>query len=92
VTPLIRYEYQAGSQKLVSDKFSADNFTLGVPFAVQSVINRYQLGQQVTVFYNPDNPEQSVLERRVTVGAYVWIAIGLFFLITIYLAKTQDGI
>jgi hypothetical protein len=83
VTPLIRYEYQVGSQKYNSNQVNQDNFTLGIEFGVKSILRRYPYDHKVKVFYNPDHPEQSVLERRITVGTYLWLAIGISLLCTI---------
>jgi uncharacterized protein DUF3592 len=80
--PKILYEFEVNGQKHISDQVSEDNFTSGILFAIESVINRYPFGRKVKVFYNPDHPEQSVLERRITLGTYLWLAVGIFFLVT----------
>jgi hypothetical protein len=88
-SPIIRYEYQVGSQRYDSSKFSVDNFSGGVGHC-RALVRRYPLGQNVKVFYNPDNPEQAVLERRITMGTYFWLAIGVFFTCTLYLAMHSN--
>jgi hypothetical protein len=84
--PIICYEYQIKSKKYTSTKVTEGNFTLGIDYSARLVIKRYPMGLAVNVFYNPDHPEQSVLERRVTVGVYLWIVVGIFFLCSIFLA------
>jgi hypothetical protein len=37
----------------------------------------YQTGQQVTVYYNPNKPDQAVLEAGATRGAWGMLAIGI---------------
>ena len=37
----------------------------------------YQSGQQVTVYYNPDNPAQAVLEAGTTRGVWGTLIIGV---------------
>ena len=58
----------------------------------QSVLEQYPLGSQVTVYYNPENPQQSVLEKRVN-GAFTTILVSaVFIIIGVVLAVTSLGV
>ena len=78
-TPHICYEYFIDSKKYSSNQINQGNFTLGV----KSVLLRYPYNCKVKVFYNPNHPEQSVLERQVTMGTYFLLAIGISWLCAI---------
>jgi hypothetical protein len=49
-----------------SDRLRASDgfYSVGMlPGSAQAVVNRYPAGAPVTVYYNPDNPQESLLER-----------------------------
>ena len=46
----------------------------------QAVIDLYFPGRHVTVFYNPQDPEQAVLERRVN-GAFTTFLVAAIFIV-----------
>ncbi len=41
---------------------------------------KYRPGQEVTVLYDPDDPSDSLLERRLTTGTVISVAISLFIM------------
>ena len=49
------------------------------PRAAQ-VVERYPVGERVTVFYNPADPETAVLEPGLTFSSYVSLIIGVLIL------------
>ena len=41
----------------------------------------YPVGKNVTVYYDPEKPDRSVLEPGVSAGSYIVIGIGVFFIL-----------
>lgn len=64
--PVITYAYQVGNRDYQSARLKYDwhgNWAVQSEGQAQSVLNAYPVGKQVTVFYDPTNPAQAVLER-----------------------------
>src|SRR5512144_1174356 len=63
--PVIKYEYSVGGQL-----FSGEKITFGLTEAAsrsakaEQVLDKYPVDRQVTVYYDPNNPSDAVLERR----------------------------
>ncbi len=89
----ILFQYQ------VSDKvFDCDciNFDYGIRTSnmriQQSIVEQYPVGRQVTVYYDPDDPQQAVLEKRVN-GVFTTIMVSaVFILIGVVLAVVSLGV
>lgn len=56
--PVIGYQYQVGGITFASYRVKAGFLPGG-----QTLLNRYPVGRQVEVFFNPQNPKDAVLER-----------------------------
>lgn len=66
------YEYRVGDELFSSDQVNNN----AVPVEVESLegarlLATYPAGAAVTVYYDPDDPAQSVLERAPTSGAFM---------------------
>ena len=80
VRPVVRYVYNVDGQQLEGDRL-----TLGLRQRdsqrseedAQATIAKYPQGQQVRVFYSPNDPTQSVLEPGAPNGLLVPILIGM---------------
>jgi NADH:ubiquinone oxidoreductase subunit 3 (subunit A) len=74
------FRYQVGGLEYESGRI---NFNYGMRTSnirkQQSIVEQYPQGSTVTVFYDPDNPEESVLERRVN-GAFTTIIVSAVFI------------
>ena len=46
----------------------------------EQTLQKYPVDKQVTVYYNPNNPSEAVLERRAGGGAAGWV-VGIVFLV-----------
>jgi hypothetical protein len=58
----------------------------------QSIVEQYPAGSQVTVYYDPDEPEQAVLEKRVN-GVFTTIMVSaVFILIGVIVAVMSLGV
>lgn len=78
--PLVHYEFKAGSETMRGERISA-----GIAPAdnVDQVLKRYPVGVEVPVYYDPENPQECVLERQppVTLGC-LWT--GALFVLLLY--------
>jgi hypothetical protein len=65
VSPRVIYQYAVGAQTYQSDQIRAGDhvFKISSSGDAYTTIDRYPVGAQVTVFYNPANPAQACLER-----------------------------
>lgn len=76
--PNITYEFQVDEVKYTGHKISASSSGSPDISYAQSILNTYSLGKNVTVYYSPSNPSDSVLQIE---GAleYVPMIFGLVF-------------
>jgi len=65
VLPRIIYQYSVGAQNYQSDQFRAGDNVFRVTGSgdAYNIVDRYPVGTQVVVFYNPSNPAEAALER-----------------------------
>jgi hypothetical protein len=63
--PVVVYLYQVNGQQYQSQRIKAGEQFLNVRLSGQAeaTVQKYQIGSTVTVYYNPLNPAESVLER-----------------------------
>ncbi len=89
-TAHISYEYTVAGKKYKSTRFSFDNLEkLATTDAqLQSVLERYPKGKELTVYYDPQDPQSSILFPKVTrasvvqaynVAGIIFSAAGLLF-------------
>lgn len=71
------YNYQVGGQALVGDRRRFSDSSSNNARRAQEAINRYPMGTQVTVYYDPNNPEICVLEPGASVGGFIALVITL---------------
>ncbi len=78
--PEIAFEYSVLGVKYISNKVSFGDYSSNSPRHAESVTARYPEGKAVNVFYNPDNPEDAVLENTGGFGVWLLCFVGLFLL------------
>ncbi len=77
----IHYEYQIDGQTLGGDTvWFGGNFSSTDSGSARKTVNRYPVGEQVDVYYNPEDPTNSVLEPGAHLSSYAVFGIGLAFL------------
>lgn len=91
-TPRVAYTYLVNG-------ISYENFTIkfgetsyGSESTAREVLVRYPVGQAVTVYYDPADPDRAVLEPGVSGGSYIVISIGLIFLVVSFLPPVVYGV
>jgi uncharacterized protein DUF3592 len=63
--PRVRYTYRVNDADYAGDKIVFGFMTsYNVDAKAREVLTKYPVGQQVTVYYDPANPENAVLERK----------------------------
>jgi Protein of unknown function (DUF3592) len=83
-SPKITYEYTYGGVKRIGDKLRSELLQYNWKSPSQRLISRYPVGKMVTVYVNPDDPNETVLEpggdpaafRIVICSSYLITAIG----------------
>lgn len=66
--PRIRYSYDIGDMTYTCERVAYRNTHSPIKAKVQDIIDRYPAGAEVTVWYNPKNPLDAVLERSLPKG------------------------
>ncbi len=74
--PHVSYTYEVNGKKHHSSNIMAGGELGGVK--VESTLARYPLGSQVTVYYDPQNPKDAVLEPgNKTISKGLWLMLAL---------------
>ncbi len=77
--PVIIFSYEIGDEQF-QRQFDFPSNDAPLPELAQSYSKKYPLGKEVTVFFQPDTPDQGVLEHD---DQGDWIVLGLGILISI---------
>jgi hypothetical protein len=75
--PVVQYQYMVNGRQYSSKKiaFGANSFDRGT---AQKKAGQYAAGMTVTVHYNPNKPEESVIETSAG-GSTVFMVVGILF-------------
>jgi hypothetical protein len=79
--PEIKYEYTVDNQKYIGKKISLASKSHKSKHSAQKIIDKYSLGTNVNVYYNPKKPQDALLVTGVTLGSYIPIIVGIIFTI-----------
>ena len=79
--PKVEYTYQVGGETLVGKRLAFGGILAqSNPATAQKTLERYPLGGQVPVYYDPEKPTDAVLERQV--GGMKWgLIVGIICLV-----------
>ena len=77
--PSVSYHYLVNNISYTSTKITLISSGSENYDSVATILNRYPVGQMVTVHYNPTNPAQAVLEPGTQGAAWAFIGGGLLF-------------
>jgi len=86
--PVVVYEYTVMGQRYQSNRiaFGGD---IGGSMIAQPTIAKYPAGSMVTVYYNPQNPGEAVLEQRSRSSKIlVWVAVFIVAMLACTVAMT----
>ena len=80
--PAVSFDYEVRGQTYRSHQISSSGFISNADQSrAERKANEYPVGSQVTVYYDPDDPEFGVLEPGDTRGPAMMIGFGLLLLI-----------
>ena len=79
----VRYRYAAGGQELTGDRLSFFGITVQhrTRALAEAHLNRIVRGDQIDLWYDPDDPSQAVNDRRIPWTFWFALAIGVIFLL-----------
>ena len=80
-SPKVTYSYFLDNQPYEGHSIKFGENSYSNQRKAREILNRYPVGRAVIVFYDPANPENSVLEPGVSVGSYVVLGIGVLFVL-----------
>ena len=71
--PEVSYSYEVDGKTYKSKHISAGGEMGGV--TASSVLARYPVGSQVTVYYDPKKPKNAVLEKKSVTQKWLWVIL-----------------
>ncbi len=79
--PSVEYEYQVAGQTYTGKRIAfGGTVATSNPNQAAAQLDRYPVGGEVTVYYNPEKPSEAVLERKA--GGFAWgLAVGIVCLV-----------
>ena len=85
--PVVTYAYNAGGRELTGKRLRFGNYRSGSRKKAEAALAPYPVGGSPAVRYNPEKPEECVLETRkpgplylvMAVFGFLFIAFGLFW-------------
>jgi hypothetical protein len=80
-SPEITYTYSVNNidQENNTIKFGENSYSSRRK--AEGIAANYPVGKNVTVYYDPEQPDKSVLEPGVSAGSYIVLGIGVFFIL-----------
>lgn len=81
----VQYSYVAARQPFTGTRVTFGDYSASNPSHAAAILGRYPKGREVTVYYDPEDPSYSVLERNIG-GNWILLTVGgLFAVILLYL-------
>ena len=77
---LVVCEYTVNGEQLECDDIWFGQYSTSDRSEIGNIVRQYPVGQQVDVFYSPDDPTIAVLQPGVTTSSYLVFGIGMLFL------------
>lgn len=77
--PDITYQYTVNGQQYINNRFAQRPTLINRESIIQRVLEKYPVGQKVTVYYNPANPQDAYLQKGMG-GAATAIVLGALLL------------
>ncbi len=78
-SPRVTYEYQVDDVSYQNNTITFGQNSYSSRRKAESIAAGYPTGSRVTVYYEPGDPAQSVLEPGASAGSFIVLAIGLLF-------------
>lgn len=85
--PSVVYKFEVNGQAYINDEITLGaQMSISIPGMFQSTLNKYPEGKTVQVYYNPDNPTESVLELRAG-GVWFFLIVALILFASAFWAS-----
>jgi len=84
----VTYTYRVDGVHYESSQISHSGNPSGIKWLASRIVNRYPVGKEVTVYYNPKNPEKAVLELH----SFSWIGVLCTIIGTVIVCLSAFGI
>ena len=78
-SPIVEYDFSVNGQAFKGRRINYGITASTTREAAQKEVDRFPIGRQVTVFYNPEKPGEAVLEKKV-VTSKVGLILGSVFM------------
>lgn len=80
-TPRVTYRYEVAGTPYEGTKISAKSYGTGNREEIQKIVDQYQRAPEVSVYYNPQKPEISLLQTGVGFVSFLPIIIGTLMVV-----------
>lgn len=91
--PVVTYRYQVGGESYLGTRIEFSFARIYFTPEAQAVLERYPVGSEVTVYYDPADPAESTLEQRhSSVISGMMVALVLLFPTTLCLSAGLIGL
>lgn len=77
----VKYQYSINGITYFSEKISMGKFSTSSRNQAQKIADKYPPGKEVVVYYNPDNPDEAVLEPDETIYVLIVFILGALVLL-----------
>jgi hypothetical protein len=85
--PVIRYSYTVDGQQYENDRYSVlDDTRFSSWEPAQELLSKFPVGGEITVYYNPESPKDSYLDRNMDARWYhstTWFMVGILVVLAI---------
>lgn len=78
--PRVTYEYEVSGRTYSSSRISTADWSMSYG-AVQQVLSQYTIGTKIKAHYDPNDPNEAVLQTSVGTNTYIPTILGLGFTI-----------
>jgi len=80
-SPEVTYSYKVDNTNLINSTIKFGENSYSSRKKAEGIAAGYPVGKNVTVYYDSEKPDRSVLEPGVSAGSYIVIGIGVFFIL-----------
>lgn len=91
--PHVAYAYAVAGKRYTNDRIYFHTSQSGTKHAAQKHLSAYPMGTRVDVYFNPQNPHDSVLNRHMPIWLPVfWLFFALFLVLVGILLLSDDQV
>lgn len=80
-TAHVVYEYKINDLLYTNDRIFWAEYSSEIKSIMQNIVDRYPVGKEVFVYYDPNKPQNAILERNINWVTIASLFIGLIFII-----------